>query len=150
MKKQKVIAVTLGIILLIAFVGAAAILTSPYGRLLLSTVASKTITGIQASGISCEENIDCVKNLAANCEVGNSQFNEEGIEGMMQIIGNEERGCKVYIRIDKHPDIPPIIGSLDSMCWFAPEDIPDLDPATINITELDCEGPLFEAAKATN
>lgn len=147
MNKRKIITITIGVILLISVVGAVAIIASPYGGLFLSTIASKTSAGFQTSGIGCGEDVDCVKNLATKCEVGNSQFDEDGIEGIMQILAKEERGCKVYIRIDKHPDIPPIIGSLDSTCWFAPKDIPNLDPATINIGELDCEGPLFEATK---
>ena len=143
------IIIIIAIILVLVIGVAAAVVMSPLGGLITSTVASKVAPAVQAHGTGCGEDIECVTTLAKECEVGNSEFSEDGIEGLMQIIAKEERGCKVYIRIDKHPDIPEVLGSLDATCWFAPDEVDDLDPATIDVATLDCEGPLYEAAKTT-
>ena len=141
-----------GAVVAIILVAAIAVLISPAGGIIISTVVSNAGGRVEPSGKVCGEDIDCVRQLAETCTVGNSVFSKEGIDGFMQIQGQEERGCKVHIRIDKHPEMPAemiSMGMNTATCWFATADIETLDPSTIDVSELDCEGPLYETVKAT-
>jgi hypothetical protein len=148
---MKKILIILIILVLLLVGGAIALIMSPVGDIVVSTVSNNFKENIKPTGEDCGKDLDCIKNIATTCTVGNSQFSDNEIEGLMQIIGSEKRGCKVYFRIDKHAKMPNEIitlGMNTMTCWFDNQEISNLNLDELDVATLDCEGPLYEIIKS--
>ncbi|MDD3083763.1 MAG: hypothetical protein PHP82_01950 [Candidatus ainarchaeum sp.] len=95
-------------------------------------------------GIKCND-LDCIIKNFSECKKAFGTTIEEEEEAFIQILEPFGEKCEVYFRLEKSSKLPEILFGLDAKCKLSLNELIELQE-TMNIEELDCEGPLYEVA----
>ncbi len=106
------------------------------------------ITAPPVEGKTCDGNINCIVEAFYNdCEkaYGTINFADQNITGFIQVVSKENDQCKGYLKL-VDGSVPDIVKGLDAECLISKEEAEALE-TELNLEELNCKGPLFEALK---
>jgi hypothetical protein len=103
------------------------------------------------AGKACDLNNECLMGSFIGCEIAYGTLNPDAQTSFyLQIIGPEGENCKVYLQMLKAKDVPQFMYGLDAICKIKPAELVQqmqTQGAGMDITKMDCQGPLFDAAK---
>ena len=118
--------------------------------LLVGGCFGPTVQKPAPEGKLCDYNTDCAVAAFLGCEKSHGNIQSDpNTQLYYQVIGMEGQNCKVYIQLIKAKDIPEFMYGMDAICKVAPTELAQkfTSGATIDVSKMDCTGPLYEAAK---
>ena len=102
-------------------------------------------------GKLCDYNVECAAESFLSCDKSYGTLTPDtNTSFYFQVIGPEETNCSVYVQLIKATGIPDFMSGLDAICIVTPMELAQKfgTGANIDISEMNCTGPLYEAAKA--
>jgi hypothetical protein len=103
-------------------------------------------------GKNCDYNNDCfVKSFLECGKAHGTLAPDENSSFYFQVMGNEGNKCKVYIQLLKAAGVPEFMNGMDAICKMSPAELAQQTQnkgAGMDISKMDCQGPLYEAIKA--
>jgi hypothetical protein len=158
---KKIIIITIIIIVLI-IIGAGAVFlfadgtsqtTGILGSLLSGSEVSKKFLTIEQKQNADEcATIDCLyENFIEECtpSYGDLFFEEQQVVIYLEVAGKENGKCLTNIRLIDANGTAAYAKGLEANCWLTQEELDALQK-NFNINDMNCKGPLYEAAKLTN
>ena len=119
--------------------------------IILSGCFGPTVQKPAPEGKLCDYNMDCAAESFFSCDksYGNIQPDPDS-EMYYQVIGTEGDKCNVYIQLKKAKDVPEFMYGMDAICKVTPAELAEkfVSGGNIDISKMNCTGPLYEAAKA--
>ena len=103
------------------------------------------------AGKACDTNSECMMESFLGCNTAYGNLNPDPQNSFYyQVIGTEGENCKVYLQMLKAKDVPEFMNGLDAICKVKPADLAqkiEAQGAGMDISRMDCQGPLYDAAK---
>jgi hypothetical protein len=97
-------------------------------------------------GTNCSGNDICFATNFLTCEEAYGNISPDAnTELYLQIIGYSGEKCEVYLQVNKAASVPEMFLGLDAICKVTPQELLELQES-MNIGDMDCKGPLYDAA----
>ncbi len=106
---------------------------------------TKTIEKPVQEGVDCKDNLVCLTTNFIVCEKAFGTIIDKNEEIYLQILETKNDKCEVYLQLNKSSKAPSILLGLNAKCRVNIAELIELQQK-MNFEELDCEGPLYDAA----
>lgn len=108
------------------------------------------VTNIQkpsVKGTNCDTNQNCLLKNFNECNKAYGKIIDGNESLFVQILEKENEKCSVYIELKKSTRVPEFLFGMNAKCTLKINELTEV-LEKMNIEDLDCEGPLYDALKS--